>query len=72
MRYIQNQQDKYDDGEDIYEKKLTTLSLIEYKNLYTKDKWLVKSPEEEQILALSSKLDNLNARNFKLEKYFKS
>ena len=33
-----------------------TLELNKYENLFTKDNWLAKSPEEQLILALSTEL----------------
>ena len=48
MRYTQKQKGKYDDREDIDNDKLMTLTLNMYEDLYTKDKWMAKSPEEKR------------------------
>ena len=47
MRYTQKQKGKYDDREDIENYKLMTLALNMYEDLYTKDKWMAKPPEEK-------------------------
>ena len=48
MRYTQKQKGKYDDREDIDNYKLMTLALNMYEDLYTKDKWMAKPPEEKR------------------------
>ena len=59
MRYTQQQKDKCNDGYNIEKDKLMTLALNKNGNMCTKDKWIAKSQEEEQIVALSTELDNI-------------
>ena len=54
LRYIQHFKDKYNDGHNIDKDKFMMLALNKHKNLCNKDKWLSKSPEEQQIVALST------------------
>ena len=45
MRYIKQQKDKYDDGDNIEKDKLIKLALNKYEYMGTKDKWLANSYE---------------------------
>ena len=54
VRYVQHQNDKYENSDNIHKDKLITLTLNKYENLCTKEKWLDNLPKEEHIVALSS------------------
>ena len=43
--YIQHKKGNHDNGENIDTDRLMILALKNYKNLFTKDNWLSKSPE---------------------------
>ena len=47
-----------------------TLELNKYENLFTKDNWLAKSPEEQLILALSTELETTKDTNIKWTRVF--
>ena len=57
--YIEKQKDKYDEGEDISAKKLMQVALIKYKDRKRADVWQAPSAEEEQILALTAQIGEM-------------
>ena len=59
VEYIEKQKDKYDEGEDITTKKLMQVALIKYKDRKRSDMWQAPSPEEEQIMALTAQVGEL-------------
>ena len=72
LRYIQHQKDKYDYGKNIYKDKLMMLVLNNYENMCTKDKCLAKSPEQQQVVALSTELEKMKDTNIQLKKFLKA
>ena len=42
------------------------LVLNKYENMCTKDMWIAKSHKEQQIVAISSELENMNDTSIKL------
>ena len=63
---------KYNYGDSIDKDNLMMLALNKYIHLCTKDKWLAKSHEDQQIVALSTELENMKDTDPKLEKLFKA
>ena len=59
VEYIEKQKDKYDEGEDITTKKLMQVALIKYKDRKRSEMWQTPSPEEEQIMALTAQVGEL-------------
>ena len=59
VEYIEKQKDKYDEGEDITTKKLMQVALIKYKDRKRSEMWQAPSPEEEQIMALTAQVGEL-------------
>ena len=72
MRYIQHQNDKYNNGNKIDMDNLMALALNNYANLCTKYKWLANSPKQQHIVAISTELDNIKDNNIKLANFFKA
>jgi hypothetical protein len=66
VRYMRNKKDSYDDGEDFTVEKLLTMSLIKFQILEDSGKWNSLSPEQEQIVALTSEVIHLKDHNLKL------
>ena len=67
-RYVLDKKDKYHDGEDITPEKLMKDALNKFKTMKLEGTWRIKSPEEQQIIALSAKVDELKDQNLKLSK----
>ena len=63
LRYVKTKQDAYDDGEDITSDKLVTLALNKFEILSDSSQWKSKSPEEEQIVAMSSEIRKIKDDN---------
>ena len=59
VEYIEKQKDKYDEGEDVSTKKLMQVALIKYKDRKRSDLWQAPSVEEEQIIALTAQIDEM-------------
>jgi hypothetical protein len=66
VRYMRNKKDSYDDVEDFTVEQLITMSLIKFQILKDSGKWNSLSPEQEQILALTSDVTHLKDHNLKL------
>ena len=62
VRYIAGKEEKYEEGEPMDPKKLMHLADTKFKTLMEKETWDAPSPEEEKIIALQAKLDNLKKR----------
>jgi hypothetical protein len=67
-KYIQNQRDSYDQGESMDHYTLMTRALSKYKTMLEENEWCAISPQEEQIIALSTQLKQLKDSNLKLSK----
>jgi hypothetical protein len=65
VRYMRNKKDAYDDGEDFTIEQILTMSLIKFQILKYSGKWNSPSPEQEQIVALTSEVTNLKDHNLK-------
>jgi hypothetical protein len=65
-RYMRNKKDDYDDGEDFTVEQLLTMLLIKFQILKDSGKWNSLSPEQEQIVALTSEVTHLKDHNLKL------
>jgi hypothetical protein len=65
VRYMRNKKDAYDDGEDFTIEQLLTMSLIKFQILKDSGKWNSLSPEQEQIMALTSEVTHLKDHNLK-------
>jgi hypothetical protein len=59
VRYMRNKKDAYDDGEDFTIEQLLTMSLIKFQILKDSGKWNSLSPEQEQIVAITSEVTHL-------------
>ena len=57
--YIEEQKDKFDEGEDITTKYLMQVALTKYKDRKRSDTWQAPSAETEQILALTAQISEL-------------
>jgi hypothetical protein len=66
VRYMRNKKDSYDDGEDFTIEKLLTMSLIKFQILKDSGKCNSLSPEQEQIVALTSEVTHLKDHNLRL------
>ena len=66
VEYIEKQKDKYDEGEDISAKKLMQVALIKYKDRKRSDLWQAPSVEEEQILALTAQIGEMQKAKAKM------
>jgi hypothetical protein len=66
VRYMRNKKDSYDDGEYFTVEKTLTMSLIKFQILKDSGKWNSLSPEQEQIMALTSEVTHLKYHNLKL------
>ena len=71
VRYIKQKKDSYNDGKDIEPEQLMMLVLNKYKILKKQNSWNAKSPEEEQIVALSAELQKIKDANLKLIRVIK-
>lgn len=60
VAYVNKQKDKYDEGEDIKPKKLMNFAITRYKDRVRSNVWQAPSAEQEQIIALTTKLDKLS------------
>ena len=65
MSYIQQQKYKHSDVKNIDKDKWMLLALNKYKNMCTEEKWLAKSPEEQQIVAIYEELEKMKDTNLK-------
>jgi hypothetical protein len=72
VRYIKQKKDDYNDGADMEPEQLMTLALNKYEDLVKDGQWNAKSAEQEQIVALTAKLDKLQDANLKLAKTLRS
>jgi hypothetical protein len=63
---MRNKKDSYDDGEEFTVEQLLTMSLIKFQILKVSGKWNSISPEQEQIVALTSEVTHLKDHNLKL------
>jgi hypothetical protein len=66
VHYMRNTKYAYDGGEDFSVEQLITMSLIKFKILKDSGKWNSLSPEQEQIVALTSEVTTLKDCKFKL------
>jgi hypothetical protein len=66
VRYTRNKKDSNDDGEDFTVEQLLTVSLIKFQTRKDSGKWNSLSPEQEQIVALTSEVTYLKDHNLKL------
>jgi hypothetical protein len=66
VRYLRNKKNSHDDGEYFTVEQLLTMSLIEFHILKDSGKWNYLSPEQEQIMALTSEMTHLKDHNLKL------
>ena len=71
-RYIQHQNNKHNNGEKIDKDKFMKLALNKYKHIFTKDKWLAKSPEEQHFVELSKELEKMKGTSIKLASILKA
>jgi hypothetical protein len=72
VRYMKTKKDAYNDGADLEPEQLMTLALNKYEDLVKDGQWNAKSAEQEQIVALTAKLDKLQDTNLKLAKTLRS
>jgi hypothetical protein len=63
---MRNKKDSYDDIEGFTVEQLITMSLIKFQILKYSGKWNSLSPEQEQIMALTSEVTHLKDHNLKL------
>ena len=68
IRYMQLKKIEYDDGTYFSVVELMTLALSQYTTISNSGKWNAKSETEEQLLALSAKIDEIKDTNLKLAK----
>jgi hypothetical protein len=66
VRYMRNKKDAYDDREEFLVEQLVTTSLIKFQILKDSGKWNSLSPEQDQIVALTSEVTYLKDHNLKL------
>jgi hypothetical protein len=66
VRYMRNKKYAYDDGEDFSAEKLLTMSLIKFQILKDSGNCNSLSPEQDQIVALTSEVTTLKDHNLKL------
>ena len=66
--YVSELQSKYDDGEDINVDTLLEKTEAKYLTLTTRKQWKVKTPEQEEIIALKAQLTNLKKSGKKRDK----
>jgi hypothetical protein len=65
--YIKQKKSKMEDGEEDYTpQQLMQLAINKYKLITDQQKWLSKSDEEEQIIALMAELKDLKKKNLQL------
>ena len=56
---MEKQKDKYDEGEEVTTKTLMQVTLIKFKDRKRSDKWQAPTMVEEQIIALTAQLGDL-------------
>ena len=61
----------YDDGTNFTPEQLMSLALGQYTIISNSGKWNARSPEEEQVVALSARFEKLKDANLKLSKAIK-
>jgi hypothetical protein len=66
VRYMRNKKYDYEDGEDFTVEQLLTMSLIKFQILKDSGNWNSLSPEQDQSMALTSKVNTLKDPNLKL------
>ena len=70
VTYIKLKKMEHEEGRNRYTpEELMTLALNKYAILHKQNLWNTKSPEEEKVLALTSKVQKLSDANLKLTKY---
>ena len=70
VRYMHQQKDKYDYGQNIEKDNLITLVFNNYDNICKKYKCIANFLEEDQIVALSSELNKIKDINLDPTKVF--
>ena len=69
--YINLKKIAYDEGTAISPEQLMSLALGQYTIISNSGKWNAKTPEEEQVVALSARFERLKDANLKLSKAIK-
>ena len=59
VKYMRDKKDKYNEGADINAEGLMSIALNKYHTMQDNHEWNAPSPEQEQIIALSAKLERL-------------
>ena len=61
VEYMQRQQEKYDEGEDITPTRIMDLANAKYRQMKDKGIWEAPTPEDEKISALQAQLEKVRA-----------
>jgi len=67
VKYIEEKQSRYDEGQDLTHTQLMNLASNKYKLLVEKKKWRIMSEQDKKILALETKLEEYK-KSFKASK----
>jgi hypothetical protein len=62
VEYISRKQEEYDEGKDLSAEVLMELANTKFKQMKDKEIWEAPSPEEEKILALQARIDELKKK----------
>jgi len=68
ITYIRQKKDVYDEGGDVTIDSLMNDAQNKYKNLVLEKQWNALSPEEEKLIALTARFEELKDKNLKLSK----
>jgi hypothetical protein len=68
VEYIRKKEDQYDEGDEIESDSLMQQAANKYKTMVQQGTWAAPSAEEEKIIALETKIKNLQKTNNKKEK----
>ena len=68
VNYIQRKRDAYDEGENVTENSLMNDAENKFNNIKLEGKWNALSPDQEKIMALTAKFNQLKDKNLKLSK----
>ena len=66
MTYIETKEESYLDGDPLDSTKLMRLALNKYTMRKTSGKWGALTEEQEQLIALTSEVSKLQAKNKKI------
>ena len=72
VTYMKTKKDQYDEGADITAKQLMQLALNKYETLVTEGNWKARTPEQDQLLALTAQFDKIHDENLRLSKALKT